>query len=83
MKNIGLYVFFVAVGFVRIGLDWDEPDLGVEGLVGIGEVDCCRSGVIAIHRYDGIDEERVMEGELSGRRLYLGVVQPQSFLCFL
>ena len=83
MKNIGLYIFFVAVGFARIGLDWDESDSGVKGLVGMGEVDCCLSGVIAIHRDEGVDEEQVMEGGLSGKRVNLWVAQPQSFLRFL
>ena len=55
--NIGLYIFFVVVGFARIRLDWDEPDSGVEGLVGIGEVGCRWLGIIAVHRYDIIDEE--------------------------
>ena len=63
--DVGLYVFFVAVGFARIGLDWDESDSGVEGHVGIGEVDCCVLGVIIVHRDNGVDEERVMEGVLS------------------
>ena len=55
--NIRLYILFVTVGFTRIGLDWDKPDLGVKGLVGICKVGCCWLGVIAVHRYDGINEE--------------------------
>ena len=63
-------------------MDWDESDSGVEGLVDIGEVDCLL-GVITVHRDGGVDEERVMEGELSGKRINLWVAQPQSFLRFL